>query len=201
MNPVIKKSLALYGGSFDPVHCAHLIVARSALEQVGVDAVVFIPAAHSPLKSNTAVASAEDRLAMLRLATAGEPRFEVDCSELERGGTSYTIDTVADFRRRYPTAALHWIIGADQIELLPKWHRIGEIVCELTFIVLRRPGYSTAVPPIAGLRQIEIKAPLMAHSSSEVRKRLAGGGTVEGWLPPSVEAFISSRGLYTRQVP
>lgn len=198
MNPTIKKSFALFGGSFDPVHCAHLAVAQSALEQTDADTVVFIPAAQSPLKANAALASGDDRLAMLRLATAGEPRFEVDRSELERGGTSYTIDTVSAFRCRHPAAGLYWILGADQMALLPRWHRIGEIAAELTFIVLRRPGHSVTIPAIPGLRCIEIDASLMAHSSSEIRRRLAAGEGSVGLLPPSVEAFISSRGLYTR---
>lgn len=198
MNPLINPSLALYGGSFDPVHYAHLKVAQAALDQTGVERVVFIPAARSPLKADAAVADDKDRITMLRLATADAPRFEVDSCEIERGGVSYTIDTVDTFRQRHPAAELHWIIGADQMELLPKWHRIGEIVPEVTFIVLRRPGYSAAGPAIPGLRHIEIEAPLMEHSSSEIRQRLAEGGTVEGLVPPSVEAFISSRGLYTR---
>lgn len=199
MNPNRSTpSFALYGGSFDPVHCAHLKVAQHALEQAGVDAVVFIPAARSPLKSSSAVAGDDDRVEMLRLATRDEPRFEVDTCEVERGGASYTVDTVASFRHRHPTAELHWIIGADQVELLPDWHRIDELAQMLTFIVLRRPGYSTAKPAIPGLRMVEIDAPLMEHSSSEIRRRLAEGESVADWLPASVEAFISSRGLYTR---
>jgi nicotinate-nucleotide adenylyltransferase len=198
MNPLINPSLALYGGSFDPVHYAHLKVAQAALDQAGVARVIFIPAARAPLKADPAVADDDDRIAMLRLATADAPRFEVDSCEIERGGVSYTIDTVHTFRSRHPGAKLHWIIGADQMELLPKWHRIGEIVPEVTFIVLRRPGYSAAAPAIRGLRYTEIEAPLMKHSSSEIRQRLAEGGNGEGLVPPSVEAFISSRGLYTR---
>lgn len=193
-----KTSLALYGGSFDPVHCAHLKVARHALERTGADKVVFIPAARSPLKSAAGVAGDAERVEMLRLATADEPRFAVDTSEIERGGDSYTVDTVASFRRRHPSAELYWILGADQVELLPKWHRIEALASMLTFIVLRRPGYSTAQPDIRGLRMIEIDAPLMEHSSSTIRSRLAKGERVAGWVPPSVEAFISSRGLYTR---
>jgi nicotinate-nucleotide adenylyltransferase len=191
-------SLALYGGSFDPVHLAHLRVAYAALEEAEMQTVCFIPAARSPLKASTTVASDSDRVKMLRLGTASEPRFIVDTCEIERAGTSYSIDTILDFRERFPHAALHWILGADQMELLPKWHRIEEIVALLRFIVFRRPGYSVAAPEIKGLRTLEIDDPLMPHSSSELRRRFASGDRCDEWLPPAVEAFISSRGLYTR---
>ncbi len=193
----VRPLVALYGGSFDPVHSAHLMVAQAAQVQLNLDKVVFIPAARSPLKANTVIASDADRIEMLRLATAAEPRFEIDASEIERGGTSYTFETVNEYRRLHPECRLYWIIGADQVELLPQWHRIEEIAVQVTFILLRRPSYTVAAPPIAGLRTIEIEAPLMGHSSSEIRRRLAEGEAVADLLPPSVEAFISSQGLYT----
>ncbi|WPJ96395.1 nicotinate (nicotinamide) nucleotide adenylyltransferase [Coraliomargarita algicola] len=192
------KAVALYGGSFDPVHCAHLHVARSALEHLQLDQVIFIPAAQSPLKTNTTTASDAQRIEMLRLATAEESRFAVDTSEIERGGTSYTIDTVRAFCSKQPDTQLYWIIGADQFELLPKWHQIEEIARRLTFAVLRRPGHTIATSAVPGLKYIAIEAPLMAHSSSGIRVRLAAGRTTEDLLPASVEAFISSHGLYTQ---
>jgi nicotinate-nucleotide adenylyltransferase len=190
--------VALYGGSFDPVHCAHLKVAQAALEQVSLEKVIFIPAARSPLKVSVAKASDADRIEMLRLASAEEPRFAVDTCEIARGGTSYTVDTVNLFHQKQPESPLYWIVGADQFELLPQWRRIEEIAARLTFIVLRRPGYSLSAPEIKGLRFVEVDAPLMEHSSSEIRRCLAAGAPVEAQLPPAVEAFISSKGLYTR---
>lgn len=192
------SAIALYGGSFDPVHCAHLAVARVALEQAALDRVVFIPAARSPLKANPTSASDADRIEMLRLATQEEPRFAVDTSEIERGGTSYTVDTVKDYGARFPDLRLHWIIGADQFELLPKWHRIVDIAALVTFIVLRRPGYTIADSTVSELKYLTIEAPLMPHSSSEIRALLAKGDLTGDFVPPTVEAFISSRGLYTR---
>lgn len=196
--PTTPQGVALYGGSFDPVHCAHLKVAHAAREQLNLAKVVFIPAAQSPLKTSAAQASDADRIEMLRLATADEPRFVVDGCEIERGGTSYTVDTVREFANKLPDAPLFWIIGADQFELLPKWRQIEEIAARLTFIVLRRPGYSLAAPLIEGLRFVAVDAPLMEHSSSEIRSCLAEGALCKGQLSASVEAFISSRGLYTR---
>jgi nicotinate-nucleotide adenylyltransferase len=198
MNPSsTKPSLALYGGSFDPVHCAHLEVARAVLQQAEVDKVIFIPAARSPLKSDNAIASDSERVEMLRIAISGESRFELDLCEIERGGVSYTVDTLESIRGRHDGARIYWIIGADQVELLPRWHRIEAIVSKAEFLVLGRPGYSVARPAIAGLRCLEIDAPAMPHSSSEIRARLAAGAKVSDWLPDGVEAFISSRGLYT----
>ncbi len=192
------QGVALYGGSFDPVHCAHLKVAHAALEQLSLDKVIFIPAARSPLKARAANASDADRIEMLRLATADEPCFIVDTCEIERGGTSYTVDTVNVYRKKLPDSPLYWILGADQFELLPKWHRIEEIAARLSFIVLRRPGYSFSAPPIEGLQFVAVDAPLMEHSSSEIRRSLAVGSLDPAQIPPSVEAFISSKGLYTR---
>jgi nicotinate-nucleotide adenylyltransferase len=192
------QGVALYGGSFDPVHCAHLKVAHAALQQLDLSKVIFVPAAQSPLKTTAAHASDADRIEMLRLATAAEPRFAVDISEIERGGTSYTVDTVHFFRQQLPASQIYWILGADQFELLPQWRQIEEIAAQLTFIVLRRPGYCFAAPPITGLRFEAVDAPLMAHSSSEIRRRVAAGALGLAQLPPSVEAFISSRGLYTQ---
>ena len=198
MNPSsTQASLALYGGSFDPVHCAHLELGRAVLRQLDVDKVLFIPAARSPLKSESAVASDSDRIQMLRIATSEEPRFEVHLCEIERGGPSYTVETLEAIAREYPNVQLHWIIGADQMELLPRWHRIEDIVARVQFIVFARPGYSTAAPTIPGLRFLTVELPPMAQSSSEIRERMARGEATADWLPGGVEAFISSRGLYT----
>lgn len=202
MNPTSpdtkQESIALYGGSFDPVHTAHMEIARSAMHELGLDRLVFIPAAASPLKKTAMQADAADRVEMLRLATAGEPAFEVDTREIERGGTSFTVDTVRSIQTDCPGARLYWILGGDQLELLPNWRRIDELCGMLTFIVFKRPGYSLQKPDLPGLKRVEIDAPLMEQSSSEIRERLARGESVEGWLPDSVGAFISARQLYTR---
>lgn len=195
-----REFVALYGGSFDPVHCAHLAVAQAALDQLHLDRVIFIPAAQSPLKQAGACVSDAARIEMLRLAIADQPCFELDTCELERGGTSYTVDTLRHFSESFPAASgcqLFWIIGADQFELLPKWHQIEEIAALVTFIVLRRPGYVIGGAAVPSLKYVEVDAPLMPHSSSEIRSRLAQGLSTEDLLPRSVEAFISSHGLYT----
>lgn len=190
-------AVALYGGSFDPVHRAHLAVARAVLRAVEVEQVVFIPAAQSPLKSRPAVADDASRLQMLRLAIEGERGFSVDDLEFRRGGISYTVDTVRAYGAAHPGRALYWIIGGDQLELLPRWHAIGELAALVCFVVLRRPGYAIRAPEVQGLRHIEVDAPLMEHSSSAIRERIVAGQPVDDWLPRSVEAFIYEHGLYT----
>jgi nicotinate-nucleotide adenylyltransferase len=189
--------LALYGGAFDPVHCAHLRVARYALEQAQLDRVVFIPAAQSPLKAHATLSDDAARLQMLRLAIAGEVRFELDAHEIERGGVSYTINTVRHFSERFADAELFWIIGGDQFEQLHHWRCIEELVGLVTFLVLARPGADlVSSVPVADLRYQVIEAPLMSESSSEVRARCREGLSLDGLVPSAVQAFISVQELY-----
>ena len=191
-----SASLVLYGGSFDPVHCAHIQMAQSAIGQLGLSKVVFIPSARSPLSPSPTIASDEERMKMLHLATANEPRFEVDDCEIQRGGISYTIDTVSMFRAKYPKVEIYWIIGADQMEQIHKWYRIEDIVAELTFIILRRPGHIIADSLVPGLQYTVLNAPMMPHRSSLIRKALKVGHSCKELVPTAVEAFISEQGLY-----
>jgi nicotinate-nucleotide adenylyltransferase len=192
-----KQRIALYGGAFDPVHVAHIEVARAALVQASLDRVVFIPAAQSPLKKHGPIASDEDRLEMLRLALSDEPRFRVDDLELRRGGVSFSIETARAFLDQSADADLFWIIGADQLEQLDQWHAIEQMADMVSFLVLARPGHETKAPEIEGLRLCKIDAPLMPESSTAIRECLAAGNSLSGLLPARVEAFILAKGLYT----
>lgn len=191
-----KPRIALYGGAFDPVHRAHLELARAARGQASLDEVVFIPAAQSPLKNHGPVAGDAERLEMLELALAGEAGFLVDDSELKRGGVSYTVDTARGFKARAPDSELFWIIGGDQLAQLDRWHAIEELARWVVFLVVARPGYDLSAPIIPGLRWKKIQAPLMEESSSLIRKRLSKKQSIKGLLPESVEAFIHKQGLY-----
>ncbi len=191
------KRLALYGGAFDPVHCAHLRVARTALEQAQLDQVIFIPSAQSPLKAHAPLTDDAARVEMLRLALGGETRFELDTYEIERGGLSYTIDTVRYFLERHTGVKLFWIIGADQFEQLDRWRRIDELVGLVEFLVLERPGSDLACALTASDFSYQVlEAPLMNESSSEIRERCEAGRSLEGLVPDAVQAFISERELY-----
>ncbi len=188
--------IALYGGVFDPVHNAHLELARHSLCHSAMDRVVFIPAAQSPLKSHVPYVTDMDRLEMLNLAIAGESRFCVDRYEIEKGGVSYSLDTVRYFERLYPKADLYWIIGADQFERLAVWQRIDELVAIIRFLVFARSGYQMVIPSISGLRFERIERSLMSESSSHIRAQLAGGRSICGLVPEAVEAFILAHELY-----
>jgi len=191
------QRLALFGGAFDPVHMGHLMVARYALKQVGLDRILFIPSAQSPLKKSAPLVSDDERVEMLELATSGEQRFRVDTFEVEEGGVSYSIETVKHFRAAYPNADLFWMIGADQFEQLDNWRDIDTLAGHLTFLVFGRTGSSLEPKVIEGLEYFEVDAPLMDTSSSQIRELCKNGGSIEGMVSEEVEAFISERGLYT----
>jgi len=192
-----RNGVALYGGAFDPVHVGHLRIAELALAVSGIEQVVFIPAAQSPLKSHGAVASDEERLAMLRLATAGNSRFVVDDYELKKGGVSYSVETARQFKSDEPNRPVYWILGADQFEQLDRWRSVDQL-CELVvFLVFRRAGHSVEMPTIDAELQYELlDAPLLPQNSTEIRRRFAAGDELGTWLTPAVEAFISQQELY-----
>jgi nicotinate-nucleotide adenylyltransferase len=186
--------IALYGGTFDPIHHGHVILAREALEQLGLDRVVFIPAARSPFKPGVASTPAEVRLEMVRTAIAEEPQFEVDASEITRGGTSYTIDTVNAVRQRHPEAELWWLIGEDHIRELPKWHRAAELQTLVKFAVFARqptgPVTEAGAPAFPRIdRRIDI-------SATDVRARVARGASIRYLVPEGVRVLIETHRLY-----
>ncbi|ADE54439.1 nicotinate (nicotinamide) nucleotide adenylyltransferase [Coraliomargarita akajimensis] len=190
------SQIALYGGSFDPVHCAHVRLARRALEQTGIDEVRFLPASRSPLKAHSVVASNVQRLAMLKLALKGESGMSVDPYELEKGGTSYTVETVRHFKAALPGTRLSWILGADQFEMLADWYAIEELASMVDFLVFARPGYRLKPPMVEGLRFAIVESEVLEVSSSSIRARLSCGQSAEAWLHPAVEAFICENELY-----
>src|SRR5688572_14521185 len=142
------KRIGLFGGSFDPVHIGHLLVAQAACEELSLDRLFFIPAAQSPFKPATEPAVAALRLRMLRLALAGKSNYEIDEQETQRGGVSFTIDTVRDYGARFPGAELFYLIGADHVPTLPKWRDAEELARLVQFVVIPRPGETpTSAPP------------------------------------------------------
>jgi nicotinate-nucleotide adenylyltransferase len=182
--------VALYGGTFDPIHHGHLILAREAVEQLGMDRVVFVPAAQSPFKPAQVCAPANLRAAMVRAAIAAEDIFELDESEIQRGGTSYTIDTIETAIARWPGAQLWWLIGEDHLPQLPMWHRYDELVKLVRFAVFSRTGNGSAshgFPRVT--RQIDI-------SATEIRTRVARGDSIRYLVPEAVRSFIEEHRLY-----
>jgi len=181
--------IGIYGGTFNPVHHGHLILARQALEEFKLDRLVFVPAAESPFKIQNHSAPTGDRLAMLRLAVAGEDRFLVDPLEIERGGVSYSIDTVKIFRNREPGADLFFLVGEDNADRLTEWHRFEELRKLVCFVVLSRSeDFQSPEYPVVQ-RRIEI-------SSTEIRNRVANQESITYLVPESVKHYIEQHQLY-----
>ena len=139
-----KMKIGLFGGSFDPVHLGHLLVAQAAVEELGLDRLFFIPAAQSPFKPENKPAPASTRLQWLRLALAGRVNCEVDDQEIRRGGVSYTVDTLRDYVKRFPNAQLFYLIGADNAAKLNEWREAGELAKLAEFVAIPRPGGTPA---------------------------------------------------------
>ena len=186
------KKIAIYGGTFDPIHHAHLILARQAIETLGLHKVILVPAAISPLKKAAPVASGELRLAMLQAAIKGEPEFEVNECELLRPPPSYTIDTVEEIRRRECDATIYCLIGEDNVEQLSRWHRFDELEKIVRFVVLDRSGNQPSHPYPLIHRRIDI-------SATEIRQRVAQSESILYLVPDSVEKIIQREKLYREQ--
>ena len=201
-----RDAIALYGGVFDPVHAAHLAVARAALDALPVARVLFLPAGDPPHKSERAPAPADARLAMLRAAITGEPRFAIDPRELERTGPSYTILTLEELAHAHPGARIFFLIGADNARSIGRWHRAEELFALCDPVIITRPGdgagFSLADVPflsperIDALNRLVIDTVSLPHSSSTVRGRVARGESLDGWVPDEVAQIIAERGLY-----
>ncbi|MEA3209382.1 MAG: nicotinate-nucleotide adenylyltransferase [Chthoniobacter sp.] len=182
--------LGLFGGSFDPIHHGHLILARDAIEQLALDRVIFILAALSPHKQATTPAPAPVRREMLAAAMANEGQFVLDDSELHRAGPSYTIDTVEQMRAQFPRADLFYFIGADNLRELHTWRRIGELQRLVQFVVFGRGGDDAQAHDFPTLpRRIDI-------SATEIRRRVARGESIRYLVPEPVRSLIAEHQLY-----
>ena len=189
--------LGILGGSFDPVHLGHLMAAREAFEAMSLEKVIFVPTARSPLKGTIPGITDRDRLSLLQAALGEDQRFEISTVELDRGGVSYTIDTVDYLSVAHPETSLFWIIGADQAASLNEWHRIDELAARVDFIVLERPGYHWGSSDLgAGVRIHPIESGLLDISSSEIRRRAREGLTLENFVPEEVASLVTQRQLY-----
>jgi nicotinate-nucleotide adenylyltransferase len=182
------RKIGIYGGTFDPIHHGHLILAREARERLGLEKIIFVPAAISPFK-DLPVANAQDRVRMLRAAITNEPGFAMDEVELHRPGPSYTIDTIEEFRTREPEAEIFLLLGQDNVPSLSQWHRFEELRKLVKFVVLDRTGEETNHPYLVVQCKIDI-------SATEIRKRVASNGSIRYLVPQAVEEIIRREGLY-----
>ena len=187
--------LGLFGGSFDPVHLGHLIVAQAAIEELGLDRLFFIPAAQSPFKPDSRPAPASAQLQLLRLALAGWTNYEIDDQEIRRGGISYTVDTLRNYEKKFPGAELFYLIGADHVSKLNEWRGASELARLAEFIVIPRPGESAADYP-EPFRGRWLKGFPLAVSSLAIRTRVKAGLAIEPLVPPAVAEAIRNNRLY-----
>jgi nicotinate-nucleotide adenylyltransferase len=187
--------IGLFGGSFDPVHFGHLLVAQAAREELALRRIFFILTAQSPFKPETQPAPAAERLRLLRLALAGDAAGEVDDQEIRRGGVSYTIDTVRQYRKDFPEAELFYLIGADLAGQLSLWREAPELARLVEFVVIPRPG--EIVPQLAApFRGRALRGLPMGVSSSEIRSRCRAGLPITHLMPPAVAEAIKNNQLY-----
>jgi len=186
--------IGIFGGTFDPPHIGHLLAASDAYEALGLDRVLFVPAAGQPLKS-AVVASPADRLAMVERLVEGDARFAADPIEIERGGLSYTVDTLRAFHDRWKSdgaLVLVLLLGADAAATLPQWREPADVASLAEVVVLRRAG-GAETPPATG-RAIETRR--VDVSSTEIRARVRAGKSIRGFVPEPVAAYIEGRRLY-----
>lgn len=189
------------GGTFDPVHYGHLVIAEEARSRFSLERVIWIPAGDPPHKKGYAVTPQEHRYAMVVLATASNPHFQVSRLELERQGPSYTYDTLLSFREELPDTELHFITGADAILEILTWYRHVEVIRMASFIAVTRPGYDlgrlSSVLPEEYLPQIHtLNVPGVDISSTDVRRRLRSGEPIRYLLPEAVETYVRKYRLY-----
>ena len=189
------QRLGIYGGSFDPVHLGHLLVAQAAIEELELERLFFVPAAQSPFKPDHQPASAAVRLQLLRLALAGRIHCEVDDREIRRGGISYTVDTLRGFAAKFPAAKLFYLLGADNAAKLNEWREPAALAQLAEFVVVPRPGGATAVfpPPFRGRI---LKGFPIGISSSEIRARVKAGRPIDQLVPSAAGSAIREAGVY-----
>jgi nicotinate-nucleotide adenylyltransferase len=187
--------IGLFGGSFDPVHVGHLLVAQAAVEELGLDRLFFVPAAQSPFKTNEKPAPHSIRLQLLRLALAGKTNCEIDEQEIRRGGISYSIETLRDYAKRFPGAQLFYLIGADNISKLNGWCEANELAKLAEFVAIPRPGETVAEFPKPFRGRI-LKGFPIEISSSQIRARVKANLPIENLVPPFVAGAIHAAKPY-----
>jgi len=187
-----RKQVGILGGTFNPVHIAHLITADQVGKALGLETVALMPSNQPPHQDEKKTIDASHRLRMLELALADNPLLTIEPIELQRAGKSYTYDTMKLLTEQNPDTDYYFIIGGDMVEYLPKWYKMGELMQMVNFVGVRRPNYATETPyPI-----IWIDVPLMDVSSTQLRKKIAQGCSVNYLVPPNVVNYIQEKGLY-----
>jgi nicotinate-nucleotide adenylyltransferase len=188
--------IGMLGGSFDPPHIGHLLIAVDAFETLALDRLIFIPAAIQPLKIGQAGASSSDRLQMVRLLLGDDARFAVDPIEAERPGLSFSVDTVAAYAERYPDADRFFLVGADVVDSFASWREPDRIARLAQIVVVRRGDEASGDESGARSRFRQLQTRRIDVSSTEIRARIRAGQSLHGFVPPAVADYIAASGLY-----
>lgn len=186
------KRIGILGGSFDPIHLGHLILAQTALEKVNLDEIIFIPTAQAPHKRSLKVTEAKHRLAMIKSAIKSNPQFSVSDYEIKKGGVSYTIDTVNHLLEK-EKAKYFFILGGDMVDSLPSWKYFDQLSLKVTFIAMKRPGSRQK----GAFKLKLLDMPEVGISSTDIRRRVKLGKIIEYLAPTPVVRYIQKHNLYT----
>jgi nicotinate-nucleotide adenylyltransferase len=185
--------IGILGGTFNPIHIGHLILAEEAREKLGLEKIIFVPTYLPPHKDNSHIACAVKRLAMIKLAIKGNRNFSVSDTEIKRDGKSYTIDTIRNFKKIYPDDELFFIIGSDLLNYLDEWKDLDEIIKMVKFIVVTRPGYALEKIP-SYISTVAINA--VDISGFEIRRRVKENLSLRYLVPEAVHRYIIRNKLY-----
>ncbi|WP_208421940.1 nicotinate-nucleotide adenylyltransferase [Latilactobacillus fragifolii] len=187
-----RLQVGIMGGTFNPPHIGHLVMAEQVRSQLGLDKVLFMPDANPPHVDEKKTLPAKHRVAMVERAIANNPHFELDLMEIERGGVSYTYDTIVALKQQHPEIDYYFIIGGDMVDYLSTWHRIDDLVQLVQFVGVKRTGYKQQTPyPV-----LWVDAPVIDISSTQIRNKLQQGGSVRYLIPDLVFDYIQKEGLY-----
>ncbi|GAA4676341.1 nicotinate-nucleotide adenylyltransferase [Pseudonocardia yuanmonensis] len=197
----MQRKIGVMGGTFDPVHHGHLVAASEVADRFALDEVLFVPTGQPWQKAARDVSPAEDRYLMTVIATASNPRFTTSRVDIDRGGPTYTADTLADIHAAVPDAELYFITGADALSQILSWHKVDELFTLAHFVGVTRPGYELADAHLPKGAVTLVEVPAMAISSTDCRDRVAAGRPVWYLVPDGVVQYISKRRLYTSEAP
>ncbi|MCI5812198.1 MAG: nicotinate-nucleotide adenylyltransferase [Lactobacillus sp.] len=187
-----RKRIGLYGGTFNPVHNAHLLVADQVGRTLCLDKVLLMPDMIPPHVDKKSAIAADYRVDMLKLATKDNPMLGLELAEIERGGVSYTYDTIKELKERHPDTDYYFIIGGDMVDYLPKWHHIHELMRMVNFVGVRRPGAENK----SDYPVIWVDVPEVDFSSTDIRQRCHDGRSIKYMVPEAVEKYIKEHQLY-----
>lgn len=187
-----RKKIGILGGTFNPIHNGHLIIAEQVLNQLGLDEIRFMPDFIPPHVDQKLALPAKERVAMIHAAINDNPLFSIELAEIIRGGISYTVDTIKNLRQQHPENEYYFIIGGDMVEYLPKWHQIDQLIKLVRFVGVKREGYPVQSPyPI-----IWVDVPYIGISSTLIRSKIRHHQSIRYLVPEAVRAYIKEHHLY-----